>query len=620
MIRRNEAGTELRARFPAGILAIVLIAAAVFAVYAQALQFGFLDGDDQRHILDNRYLHDLTLDNLLWIFASAEIDYWRPLSFLTHAIDFALWGENGSGHHLTSLVLHTVNALLVMAIARFVLTRGGANSLAAAVGAGLAGLLFAVHPQNVETAAWLAERKGVLVATFYLATVWAYLRGQGTDPRWRALAVGFALLAMMSKPLAVSLPFALLMLDIYPLRRLQFRDGWRVWLRVGFDKLPYILLAIGVSLYTYLAVRTGGYLNNTEVLTTTERLINAARSVWVYLGRWFYPLELAPLYPLEVLDNSMKPANLVAPVALLATGVAAVFFWVRGNGVLLCLAGMHLLLIGPALGLVHVGIQSSADRYAYLPDAWVSVTVATLVVFGWQRARALPAVRGALVVLPLAALFGFAIVAQQQVRVWESKSAHNALLKHQFPDWRANAFFQDGLDAYLDKDYGRAAAYFQAAIDHKQLLPRSHMFLAMALQRLGQQAIGRDHVVEALRRKPRSLLLWQLAAEFYAAAGQYDDARNSLIRLDELAPRNRDTARRRAAIEVSAGEYDAARRLLEPLLTDEDVDGSAHVLYGIAAHRAGDLEAARAAYEAALARDPDNADAAHNLRTLERLQ
>ena len=195
---------------------------------------------------------------------------------------------------------------------------------------------------------------------------------------------------MMSKPLAVrfaidahhdriSIPY-----DAY-----VGTNPWCVWRTVILQKFPFLLMAAAVAAYTYLAVEAGGYINTTEVLTTSDRLINAARSTWIYIWRWFVPLNLSPLYPLEILDNSLSFRNLIAPPCASAGGAAGDrTLGVAGHAMMLGLLGLHMVLLGPVLGLVSVGIQSSADRYAYLPNAWLSVVIAGALVSAWSRGRA----------------------------------------------------------------------------------------------------------------------------------------------------------------------------------------------------------------------------------------
>ena len=599
-------------------LGLFVIVGSAAWVFADAASYGFLDGDDQRHIYDNPYVKALTWKNLLWMFSTAEVDYWRPLSFVSHAIDYTVWGEDIGAHHVTNLAIHTINALLVATIAFTVLQLRSLtlSTNSALFGGLLAGLLFVVHPQNVETAVWLSERKGVLVSMFYLAALGAYLRAKGESARWNFIALCCAILAMMSKPMAVSLPLALLMLDIYPLERLRWQQSWRTWVTLGLEKLPYVLLAVGVSLYTVLAVDTGGYLNSAEVLSTSDRLINAARSVWIYIGRWFVPLGLSPLYPLQIVDNSINWLNLMAPLAIVVVSITGLVLWMRGQALVLGIFGLHMALLSPVLGLVHVGIQSSADRYAYLPDAWIATLVAAATVGLWLKLQDSPVLRGALVLVMCAWLVGTATFARQQVSVWESKQHHNAVIAHLFPSWRANGFFRDGFSAYQDGDYGVAAGYFEAAVAHKQLKARSHMFLASSFQKLGHHGLALEQANLALMAKPSSLLLLQMAIDIRVVAGEFESARAAVTQLSHYAAQDPGVKRYAALIEMQAGQLRRAREFILEAMSMAPDDLDTLVLSGVLAMRQGKLEAARIAFERVLQLAPDNTDALQNLRTL----
>ena len=602
-------------------LSIVLTLLATAFVYGEVSSFGHLYGDDERHVRDNPYVQALTLENLLWMFSSAEIDYWRPLSFFTHALDYALWGEYIGGHHITNVIIHSISALLVLGIAwtvwPMVVFQPAVDMphwrTAAAL---MAGLLFAVHPQHVETTAWLAERKGVLSACFYIAAIWAYLNGRGVVRGWRLTTMIFVVLAMLSKPLAVSLPLTLLMLDVYPLRRVTMLTPLRDWVRICIDKLPYVLLALAVSLYTYLAVETGGYLNNTDVLSVSERLINASRSVWLYIGRFLLPLSLVPVYPMEAVDNALELSNLIAPFALLGVAGGGLWLFRRGRPALIAVAGVHMVMLGPVLGLIHLGPQSSADRYAYLPGAWMAVVMAVLLALALMVCRGKPLVRcvtAFALVFVLAALMS---LTRQQVQVWSSDVAMAKVVNHHFPQWRPSHLYMRAMSAFQAGDCLTAVPLFAAAIEVNQILDRSHLFMADCLQQLGRGRVAQQHIAQALRIKPKSPFLMQMAMQIHVRAGRAAQAEALLAKLVVLAPDDPELERQRVLILMQAGELDAAAELLTALIMRESGDVRNQVLLGIVEHRRGKFALARLHYTEALRIDPDNKDATNNLSRL----
>src|SRR2546421_6839236 len=226
-------------------MAPVAIAVITVAVFAPALWYGFVLWDDDRNLLSNPHYRGLGWGQARWAFTSAVMGHWIPVTWLTFGLDYALWGMNAFGYHLTNVLLHAANGVLVyvLALRLLQLTLTAARPGPVRVGAVVAALFFAVHPLRVESVAWVTERRDVLSALFYLLTVLAYLKACAADGpsrrRWRLASIGAYALGLLSKSLIMSLPLVLLVLDVYPLRRARGR--WRVIL---LEKLPYLGLAV----------------------------------------------------------------------------------------------------------------------------------------------------------------------------------------------------------------------------------------------------------------------------------------------------------------------------------------------------------------------------------------
>ena len=366
-----------------------LVAGITFAVYITVLWNGFIaEWDDGDYVLNNPYIRSMNLSFLRWSFFDFYASNWHPLTWISHALDYAIWGLNPLGHHLTNNILHAINAFLVVVlimrlqeIAKGTIPSGqGASSLdehGMLITAGVTGLLFGLHPLHVESVAWIAERKDLLCALFFLLSIGMYIRyvnleGDGTVQEKRRrflnreylLSVGFFILALMSKPMAVSLPVVLLMLDWYPFRRL--RSG-KTALAACIEKLPFFVFTLISSILTILAQRAWGAIVEIQVIPLSSRLLIAAQSLLVYLGKMVVPRDLVPYYPYPKNISLASPGFLFSLALVIGITVCCVMV-IRKQKVWLTAWGYYVVTLLPVIGIVQVGSQSMADRYTYLPS------------------------------------------------------------------------------------------------------------------------------------------------------------------------------------------------------------------------------------------------------------
>lgn len=349
----------------------LLLVVVTLALYNPVSRNGFVNFDDDRYVTDNPQVRaGLRSSTISWAFTTLDLANWHPLTWLSHALDCQLFQLNPVGHHYTSLLLHASNALLLFLILqRF--TGYTARSLMVAA-------LFAVHPLNVESVAWVAERKNVLCMLFFLLALAAYgwYVRQPTVARYLAVALLFAM-GLMSKPMVITLPIVLLLLDYWPLGRTHFsanvesRDEASprfaastqpVW-RLCLEKVPLLLLSAGSAIVTMLAQRAGG-----AVLTSAERspLLRLENVIVCYvlnIKKVFWPSHLAALYPYP----HTLPAWQVAASALFLVAVTCAVLKYREHRYLVVGWFWYLGTMVPMIGLIQVGNQAMADRYAYLP-------------------------------------------------------------------------------------------------------------------------------------------------------------------------------------------------------------------------------------------------------------
>ena len=359
------------------------LAAVTVAVYWPVLHFGFINYDDSEYITENLQVRaGLTWRGLVWAFTQFHAWNWHPVTWLSHMLDWQLYGARAGGHHASNLLIHVLNVVLAFAVLR---QMTGAFWRSAVVAG-----LFAVHPLHVESVAWVSERKDVLSGLFFWLTLWAYgmyVRRQGQSPestvprprstldapRYYALTLFFFALGLMSKPMVVTLPFVLLLLDYWPLRRVAWPGDVQNRERLDhtaelkpllLEKVPFFVLSLGSSLVTYLAQSRGGAVLPMDALPLSQRLANAAVAYVRYAVKAVWPTHLAAFYPHPGRWPNWEVASCALAV-LLVTG--AVLIETRKRPVLVVGWLWFLGTLVPVIGLVQVGSQSMADRYTYLP-------------------------------------------------------------------------------------------------------------------------------------------------------------------------------------------------------------------------------------------------------------
>ncbi len=514
-------------------LIALLLAAATLAVYAPVTGHRFIDYDDDAYVVRNpMVLGGLSLGAARWAFTTRAASNWHPLTWLSHQLDVSLFGLDPGRHHLTSLLLHAANAVLLFLFLRACTGAAGASAFAAA--------LFALHPLHVESVAWVAERKDVLSTLFWLATLGCYLRYLRRPAAWRFLAVVLALgLGLLAKPMLVTLPLVLLVLDWWPLGRITRRALAGGGLgRVLLEKVPLLSLAAASSVITYRVQAEYGAVEPGTVLTLPGRLADAAVACVTYLGKTVWPSSLAFFYPRP---PGGFPAGRVLASALLlgALSLAAAMLARRGPW----LAAGWLWFLGtlvPVSGLlVKVGAQALADRYTYVPLVGIFLMIA------WS----LPAPRGvhrraALAAGGVVLLVFLSLAARAQVGHWKDSES---LYRHALSVTRDNWIAENALGVLLTMQGRDAEAmeHYRAVVRIEPEYAKGRFNLGLALARRERYEDAAAQFREALQLDPgyvkaeinlglalTRLGRWVEAVEHYRLALELDpgneDARRNL--------------------------------------------------------------------------------------------
>jgi len=385
----------------------LILALLIFLSFGQAIQFDFINFDDSGYVYNNPHISGgVTWDGIVWSLTHSHGANWHPLTSLSHMIDCQFFGLNPAGHHLINLLLHVVTAIVLFLSFRSMTGRVWRSALVAA--------LFAIHPLRVESVVWIAERKDVLSGMFFVLTLWAYARYVRCAFSWcRYLSVLlFYLLGLLSKPMLVTLPAVLFLLDFWPLNRMSGSGNARVSLRhLILEKLPMVIFALIICLTTIWAQSDA--LSKIDV-SLFYRIANAAVSYVVYLKQMVWPFGLALVYPHPGSDLPVWQAGLAASL-LFAISVSVCLFRKKMPWLL---TGWfwYLGMLLPVIGLVQVGVQAHADRYTYLPQIGITIMLVWCleVVPIFQKNRRLWCA------LLLSVLLAFTLTARRQTAVWRN--------------------------------------------------------------------------------------------------------------------------------------------------------------------------------------------------------
>jgi len=533
--------------------ALCAAAALLLAVglsYGGVLGNGFIDFDDTEYITDNALVRQgLTPAGLAWAFTTTAAANWHPLTWISHQLDVQLFGLDPRGHHAVGLLLHGANACLVLT-ALYAMT--GALWRSAAVAA-----LFALHPLHVESVAWAAERKNLLSALFFLLALLAHLR-YARRPGAPRLALVAALLALglMAKPMLVTLPFVLLLLDFWPLGRFapHAADAGRPRgparaLRLVGEKTPLILLAAASSAVTYVAQRDYGAIAVNYSLA--ERASNAVAAYVGYLGKMCWPADLSFFYehPASILPLQQTAAEL----ALLAAITAAAVCGLRRRPYLCVGWCWYLGTLVPVIGLVQVGSQGMADRYAYIPLLGVFAAAVWLAADLAARSRFGAAVLAAAAVATLVPL---GLATSAQVALWRDTTTLTANVSMGLNNWVAQLLAGRRLTSAGRLD--EALAAYREAIRLNPAYDTAYYNMGITLSRQGRQQEAIAAYRQALHLKPDNVDAHVNLGAALAQSGELQEAIAHFKKALEIMP---DLLEARANIEIAERQLERSRAL-----------------------------------------------------------
>ncbi|MGC4073583.1 MAG: tetratricopeptide repeat protein [Nibricoccus sp.] len=629
-----------------GWFALGLLLAVTLFVYLPVRHHDFVSYDDADYVTDNpRVQAGLSWSGVQWAFTTGHASNWHPLTWLSHMLDSALWGKSATGPHMVNVAFHLANTLLLFIFLRHT-TRALWRSLIVVA-------LFVLHPLRVESVAWIAERKDVLSAFFFLLTLLAYsayARSSNSASHHRTLAYGASLvffaLGLMSKPMLVTLPCVLLLLDFWPLRRVTFADSGDARRKLpGLlrEKIPFLFLSLTSCVVTLLAQQRGGAIRSLESFSWSERLGNTAVAYALYLEKTAWPVGLAVFYP--------HPGHWhfawIAVSATLVLGLIFLAIRVRQHSSFITVGWLWFLgMLIPTVGLVQVGNQAMADRYTYLPSIGLFIALvwflAALVV-RWRLPREAIAVATASLVLACA------FATARQLTHWRDSEhlflralavternfvAHNGLgyvlLSRGQPD-AAIAQFQRAVEihprfadaytnlgsAFLQKGRdSEALASFQKALEIQPSLGVARYNLGTLLHTQGRAAEAVIELQKAATLLPDDTVTRLNLGNALLSLGRLDEAADAYRDALRIQPDNADAQNNLGYVLLQTGRIDQAVSQFQRAVALQSTHANAYYNLGDAQRRLGHLVEASAAFEKVLTLQPGDIEAKTTLETI----
>jgi tetratricopeptide (TPR) repeat protein len=589
---------------PAAFVAAAIVLATYFA-FSPALDNRFVEWDDNVLFTNNPHYRGLGWSQLRWMLTSAPMGHYVPVTWLSHGLDYVLWGMDPAGYHFVNVVLHAASAALFFFVAlRLLRAATSGSALTVHVGAAVAALFFALHPLRAESVAWVTERRDVLSGLFFLLTLLLYLQARdltgGASARRHAAAACCYLFAILSKSMVMTLPAVLILLDVYPFRRIDSRPGTWTDPALWREKIPYLALGALAAMLGYWAQAANQFITTLTSVPWSARPALITYSLWFYVSKTIAPVQLAALYEMPARVDPLAPRFVLPAIAVTGITVGLVLLRRRFPAALAAWIA-YVIVLSPVMGVVHSGFQLAHDRYSYLTCLGFALLVggaAGSAVGGGRRSLIRPALARAVGVAFAAWLLALGVLTWHQVQVWRDS---NTLWRHAVdadPDCSvclhnlgadlynaglpqlAQAHFDRFVSARPDRERGLGdVALVAAALGN---LPRAETTYRMFLARYPEDLEAHNNLGMVLmaQGKPREAL-----REFLVATGvEPGNARyqiNAAMALLDLGSRPEALARASWAVErhpeipyghfvlglthVALGERDAADRELRIL-------------------------------------------------------
>ena len=586
----------------------LLIIVTCFA-FAQILNNGFINYDDNGYVTKNNHIRSgISVETIIWSFESFEQSNWHPFTWISHAIDCSIFGLDARYHHAMNLLLHLLSSIILFYLLERI-TRSMWQSAFVAI-------VFAIHPLHVESVAWIAERKDVLSGLLWMMTIYAYIAYRQTPTTGKYLiTLSIFVFGLLAKPMLVTLPFVLILLDYWPIKYLKLSTNKKGNNLSSLaqnirDKIPFFLLSLISSIITYIVQQHGGSMAESDSLSFQDRVSNAIVSYTKYIWKTILPIDMAIFYP----HPGSNVALLEICISTLILTIITTFVWKQRFQQPYLIVGW-LLFIGmliPVIGLVQVGLQAMADRYIYLPIIGLSIMTAWGVPTLIQR---LQSSRYILTGLFLIVTVAMLLTTRVQVQYWKDSIT---LFNHALAVTSNNHLAHNNLGVEL-ADSGKhteAVAHLREALRIRPNEILIHSNLARSLVALGERREALDHYNWILNRVTEDPLLHRRIGDVLADEGRTNEAISHYIEAIKLDSTDLSSRYKLALLYTQQLKFDEGKNQCMFLLKFEPRNSKAHEVLGIIAGKQQLNEEAFKEFFEAIRYDSMNADAYNDLGIL----
>jgi protein O-mannosyl-transferase len=601
---------------------LVAVFTASLVAFLPALRNQFVNWDDYETLVNNPLYRGLGWPQLRWMFTTFYMGHFQPLSWLSYALDYLVWGINPVGYHLTNIALHAANALLYFILARLLISlafngSSSGSQLSVSLGAALAALLFSLHPLRVESVAWATERRDVLSGFFYLLALYSYLAAQiGTQDRLRRRRLGASVLlyafSLLSKGTAMTLPAVILLLDVYPLRRLPGNPG--DWVKpqyrpILWEKLPFVALAGVFAFIAIFAQQHSGALRPVQQYFVSYRLGQAFYAICFYLWKSLVPINLSPLYELPFDFDAWMPLFLICAAGSVAFTI--VLYLLRNRWPALFAAWVYyIVVLAPLAGMAQSGPQLVADRYTYLSCLSWPLLVGGGFARLWDSDGSSPRQPWAIALSATAILVTIALGAMswQQSKVW--RDTHTLWQRVIAVGPASSVAYYNLARGYEDEGkLDSSLAHYRRAVEINPANADAQYNLARLLAKHGMETEAVTHYRQALSIRPQDPEAHNNLGLLLARRGETDAAMKEFRKAVEIDPSYGKALFNMARVLAAIGELEKSiynyRQALR--LHPDEVE----ILLGLAdaLARQGQTDEAVMHLERAVALKPQSADA-----------
>ncbi len=621
------------------LIVFTVLTALVIFIYGQTVGFGFINFDDNQYVYENPFVFSgLSWTTIKWAFSEFHSANWHPLTWLSHQLDATLFGLNAGAHHATNVIFHLINSILAFIVFQIYTKSFWKSAVIAA--------LFAVHPMHVESVAWISERKDVLSTMFWLLTMWTYFGyvEKGKNRNCYLLTILLFILGLMAKPMLVTLPFVLLLMDYWSLERLKNLKDLKPLI---IEKIPFFVLSAASSYITILAQKSSGAIQNLEALPFQTRIINAVSAYAKYIISLFYPVNLSVWYPY---NENFSVLEIAGSVILLIAVTAFCLWQVKKRKYLIVGWLWFLGTLVPVIGLVQVGAQPMADRYTYLPyfGLFIMLVCGLAELFDYLKIN-----RKAVLLLSIVVVLILSFISFRQTSFWKSDETlyahslsvtqdnylilqnycHFLMLKDRLDEAEklcrdsievkpryAEAVNTLGIIQFKRGQYAEAAESFGKTLEIAPGYKEIYFNYSNALSLSGKPVEAEEQLAKAIVFTPPNAnpVVWietlsNLAAA-YGKAEKFENAAENYTRILQIAPERADIRANYALTLYKLKKLDEAQNQIEYSIRQNPDLPDSYNNYGLILLAKNEKEKAAEQFEKALKLKPDFKQAEENLK------